>query len=383
MKSNPQQLKFLQCTDDSIILSAVPGSGKTECLSEKIVIESKFVDPKEIACFSFTNAGAMAISERLRKKTPYSLGYIGTIDGYCLQLIQRKGAMIGYPANTQINDEAFNDIALKAIKSSGSKTITVDHVRKQMESSSQGSSPVEVIAKFVRTQMKMRGFGIFEMIKSDAIKILEASNPDFKIVYVDEAQDHSSIDWRFIKALKASKNRAVGDDDQTLYEFRGAAPELFTSFPGTRMEITTNYRSCYSIVSASNRLIRNNQPRMKGESVPFRPERGVLTIMPSFGYDHIANASKALNKAGGTQAILFRHSKDVQQMQLTNDLRVDYLGTIHGAKGLEFDSVILTAWEPNSLIEQERRAFYVGMTRARNNLVIFNKGHSQFIQEIS
>jgi DNA helicase-2/ATP-dependent DNA helicase PcrA len=396
MKPNQQQLDFINSPDDRIILTAVPGSGKTQAIAQKIKheIEVVRVNPSHITCMTFTNAGADSINDRLAG-LGIVIGFCGTIDSYCLNLIKKYGNHLGYPHNgpeVKIIDE--HEAKGRVLKKAQSVRIKDSDVPKivKMLGTTDATSTLSIIAKSALVQMRADGVGTYETIKSDALRILRARNIapcaeimlSTKALFADEAQDLNGKDWEIIESIFCDRKFVCGDEDQTLYEWRGAEPQQFLAFDGVTMTLATNYRSAQKIVSASNRLIAYNRQRKPKQAVNARTETGVLSVLPPTPMKTLAELAKLRHSESGSVAVLFRYNRDVDEF--FTHIGIDrpngiHVGTIHSAKGLEFDSVILVDWLPKSLTEEERRLFYVGMTRAKDNLWIVRAPASIFTAE--
>ncbi len=235
--------------------------------------------------------------------------------------------------------------------------------------------------------------------------ILEAYARRYRFVLVDEAQDMNDMQFEVIRKICYHNLFLVGDDDQSIYRFRGANPSLLLDFPKIYQgcsiyRLSTNYRCDSDITKASSYLIDNNKKRYKKDIKSFSRLKGRIYYTESpdeqseaercAGYirwlmDNGANVSEiAVLFRNQSQASAISHALDsvgigyVRTRKSTNE-RVS-LFTFHGSKGLEFDHVIIIgACEgitPDrhavhaDEIEEERRMFYVAMTRARHSLVI-------------
>ena len=266
-----------------------------------------------------------------------------------------------------------------------------------------------------------RAFAIkYEVLKTEANAvdfedmIIHAANlletcPDLRQTYrdkypyvlVDEFQDIAPADFRLISRL--SENIfAVGDDDQAIYGFRGGNSEIMLKFTDrgdvTKYEITRNYRSTSTIVEHARALIERNAPRIRKDLRAYNPmQQHIKTVETT--YETVATVlMRELELSSQETAILARTNYETDQIQaiLANhpaarsgsvSQPVPEVTTIHKAKGREWEKVILIHNtlerrfpRPDSERTEERRVFYVAMTRAKVELVVLG-GRCPFVPE--
>lgn len=391
MQPNQQQLNYINAADDRIVLSAVPGSGKTHSVALRIEHEINVLklDPTRIVCLSYTLAGAEAIRSRLQGKG-ITIGFCGTIDAFCKQLLERMGRSLGYRDEITVDEDAAMRILHEklALGSRPKKESSMVYSILGIDPLNM-NTPTSIVARAVLMEMRRRSIGTFQSIKREVIRILQNNRDTLKLeaLHVDEAQDMNHDDWSIIDAINPAIQSIVGDEDQSLYEFRGAVPELFVAEGGTRMSLTTNYRSARDIVEASNRLIAHNQQRSPKAGVAASQEQGILRILPKVPTRDLASIIHGLQSANASLAVLFRYNREADLLREelkrhSNAVKTNvHIGTIHSSKGLEFDRVILNDWEPKTVDEEERRLFYVAMTRAKSQIAIITERQSPFTRE--
>ena len=231
----------------------------------------------------------------------------------------------------------------------------------------------------------------------------------FDFLQIDEFQDISESDFRFLRQL--GKNLfAVGDDDQTIYSFRTGAGELMHEFAkeAELYEVTENFRSRPEIVQAARKTIEGARERLPkdlrstrdpGGAVRYR-ETTPATIQSALQTELVEGAETAILTRTHKEASAIRNM--LEQMPELKE-RVSTVGTLHGSKGLEFDRVIMilntiqNEWgglirsipsvyaqdpiEAAKELEEERRLFYVGMTRAKEELVFMGR-ETKFLGEL-
>ncbi len=215
----------------------------------------------------------------------------------------------------------------------------------------------------------------------------------YPFVLVDEFQDISITDFRLISQL-SDNLFAVGDDDQAIYSFRGGNSQIMLQFSAQRdvvkYEITRNYRSKSTIVEHARALIERNNPRIKKNlraHNPLKSDINLIETTPGTIREHI---SEYLSDAVET-AILVRTNYEVEQVEeilsgISTSLSIE-VTTIHKAKGREWDKVILIHNtldrrfpRKDTILEEERRVFYVAATRAKGQLIVLG-GTCQFVPE--
>ncbi|MDE0324354.1 MAG: UvrD-helicase domain-containing protein [Candidatus Poribacteria bacterium] len=238
----------------------------------------------------------------------------------------------------------------------------------------------------------------FEDMIIHAANLLETC-PDLRQTYrdkypyllVDEFQDISPADFRLISLL--SENLfAVGDDDQAIYSFRGGNSEIMQAFTKQRdvkkYEITRNYRSTSTIVEHARALIERNEPRIRKNLRAHNPMQQHIKIVETTPETVETTLLRELEPPKEI-AILARTNDETERIQemLINYPTPPEVTTIHKAKGREWEKVILIHNtlerrfpRRDSILTEERRVFYVAMTRAKEELVVLG-GRCPFVPE--
>ena len=213
----------------------------------------------------------------------------------------------------------------------------------------------------------------------------------YPYVLVDEFQDIAPADFRLISLL--SENLfAVGDDDQAIYSFRGGNSRIMQEFTNrrdvTKYEITRNYRSTSTIVEHTRALIERNAPRIRKNLRAHNPRQRDIKIVETTS-ETVEGALLHALESQQEIAILARTNYETSQIQdiLSKHPTSAEVTTIHRAKGREWEKVILIhntldrrfPRRDSDLLE-ERRVFYVAMTRAKSELVVLG-GACPFVPE--
>ena len=231
----------------------------------------------------------------------------------------------------------------------------------------------------------------------------------FDFIQIDEFQDVSEADFRFLQQF-GENLFAVGDDDQTIYSFRPGAGTVMRDYRATAEEggsvydVVKNFRSTPEIVDAAASVMEGAKERFPKELVSTR--ESLDRPLRRFGttpYD-IEETLRSQLIPDTETAILTRTNEEMAIIQnMLLDMPADIRGsvaevsTLHGAKGLEYDRVVmilntladkqgnLLRTFPSAIeldeLEEERRLFYVGMTRAKDELIFMGKS-TQFLDEL-
>ena len=429
------QQEAIHHKDGPMLVIAGPGSGKTTVLTHRILhlVTAHRVQPGKILVITFTKAAAKEMEQRYRKlcRDEGSAGDVafGTFHSVFYRILQEYG---GKKSSFRLSDERE---ALHILREAGTKLhpemkYTVDYygyVLHEIGRIKNGMPPadpsVTELLRLYDAEMRRRGLIDFddmlvrcrELIRKDP-RVLSALRQRFSYIMVDEFQDINSVQFDIIRQIAAPLNNLfiVGDDDQSIYAFRGSDPSIMLSFrefyPDTAVvRLTDNYRSSANIVRSSARLIRHNRMRYKkrlrtrnstGRRPKFRMYQdaweeaaAVLSEIASLPPGAEAAVLYRTHKAGYEIGRLFEDASDKLRAALAD--KTIRLMTFHASKGLEFDAVwIISAEEditPGHIqkafrtqrsgsegagkrireeLEEERRMFYVAMTRARETLCI-------------
>ncbi|MDD5613130.1 MAG: UvrD-helicase domain-containing protein, partial [Gallionella sp.] len=293
---NPPQLQAVTLPQQSALVLAGAGSGKTRVLTTRIawLISTGAVSPHGILAVTFTNKAAKEMVVRLSAMLPINTRgmWIGTFHGLCNRLLRAHFREANLPQTFQILDSGDQLSAIKRVM----KALNVDDEKfppRELQnfisgSKEQGLRAHEVEAYDPYTRRKVEVFAeydaqcqregvvdfselllrCFELLSRNQ-QLREHYQERFRHVLVDEFQDTSPLQYQWLKLLagKHAALFAVGDDDQSIYAFRGAnvgnMQELLRDFQvGTVIKLEQNYRSHGNILDAANALIANNRNRM-------------------------------------------------------------------------------------------------------------------------
>ncbi|AJF00458.1 UvrD-helicase domain-containing protein [Pandoraea apista] len=293
---NPEQLAAVTLPDEPALILAGAGSGKTRVLTTRIawLIQQGHVGPAGILAVTFTNKAAKEMQARLGAMLPISTRamWIGTFHGLCNRMLRAHFRDAGLPQSFQILDQADQLSAIKRMM----KAANVDDEKyppKNLQyfinnAKEQGLRPHEVEAndafnqKFVelytayQEQCQREGVVDFAELLLRCFELLKHNEPlrvhyqsRFRHILVDEFQDTNKLQYAWLKMLAGSNAAvfAVGDDDQSIYAFRGANVGNMADFEREfrvrhMIKLEQNYRSHGNILDAANALISNNARRL-------------------------------------------------------------------------------------------------------------------------
>ena len=295
---NDRQKEAVFCTDGPLLVLAGAGSGKTRVLTHRIayLIEEKDVNPWNIMAITFTNKAAGEMRERVDKLVGFGSEsiWVSTFHSSCVRILRRFIDHLGYNTNFSIYDtddqktlmrqilkkmeldpKTFRDRAmLSAISSAKNELMSPEEFRINAEGDWRAKKIAEVYQKYQEELKKNNAldfddliFKTVDLFRTNA-DVLEYYQERFKYIMVDEYQDTNTAQFRLIELLAGKyKNLCVvGDDDQSIYKFRGAnisnILDFESAFPGAKViKLEQNYRSTGHILSAANAVVRHNSQR--------------------------------------------------------------------------------------------------------------------------
>ncbi len=300
---NEEQLRGVSTTDGPVLILAGAGTGKTRVLTHRIayLIEEEGVNPWNILAVTFTNKAASEMKERVEKIVGYGSEqvWVATFHSTCVRILRRYADRLGYDNNFTIYDTDDQKSVIKDIckrlnidtKMLKERTIMgeISSAKDELISPTQYAIDVsgdfpkkrisEVYIEYQRTLKKNNAMDFDDLIVKtvelfkSCPEVLEQYQNRFRYIMVDEYQDTNTAQFELVRLL-ADKYRnlcVVGDDDQSIYKFRGANIRNILDFEDTYPEATTirleqNYRSKGNILDAANAVIANNRGR-KGKKL--------------------------------------------------------------------------------------------------------------------
>ena len=274
---SPSQLAAIEAPAGPLLVLAGPGAGKTFCLIERIryLIEELGVDPARICAFTFTNKAAGEIAARLERQLGERAEHIkrGTIHSSCAELLRELGSHIGLEAGFGIVDEEYQRSVLRRLEGHRPwhRSVLTRFAAHRFRGDELRQNDQELYDRYRRflEQRNLLDFDMLvlktaELLRNDAAARTIRSRWD--CVLVDEFQDLNRIQYGIIRELARDHRNvfAVGDDEQSIYSWAGADPEVFVlfqnDFGAARVELVENRRCPREVVALARRLVTSNTP---------------------------------------------------------------------------------------------------------------------------
>lgn len=287
-KLNPNQHRAVTTTEGFILILAGAGSGKTRVLVHRIahLIKEKKVSPASILGLTFTNKAAEEMRERVAKlvsKEDSKKVTLCTFHSFCMKILRKEIHRLGFTQKFTLYDEKDmrrlimqvaeelyegEELSLEpiitAISYLKSKGLSSDALPKQ-------DAFIKEVYESLRTAMRAYNAVDFDSLLTLTVElfetfpeVLEKYQDQFRYIMIDEYQDTNPIQYRLATLLTGKHKNlcVVGDDDQSIYAWRGAEIKHILSFPAeTTIKLEQNYRSTSRILEAANAVIRNNVHR--------------------------------------------------------------------------------------------------------------------------
>ena len=312
---NEKQKEAVFYLDGPLLIVAGAGSGKTKVLTSRIahIINNNKAFPNQIMAVTFTNKAASEMKDRVSKilkKKAIGLSWLGTFHSICAKLLRKHAQAVGLNYNFTIIDQDDQIRLIKNICKSenvDTKKISPKFILSTIDKwKNNGWYPDDVILK--KKDVLEKGFlNIYKIYQNKLIDlntcdfsdlilhcvkifeknedIVEMYSKNFKFILVDEYQDTNSIQSKWLNYLaKFNKNICcVGDDDQSIYSWRGAEIKNFLEFDkiyeNTKIiRLEKNYRSTQNILSVASKLISHNENRV-GKNLYTNGEEGELVSL--------------------------------------------------------------------------------------------------------
>ena len=295
---NEQQKEAVFHTEGPLLILAGAGSGKTRVLTHRIayLIEERGVNPWNILAITFTNKAAGEMRERVDRLVGFGAEsiWVSTFHSTCVRILRRYIDRIGFDTNFTIYDSddqksLMRDVCrvldvdtkkykermfLSAISAAKDEMITPD----EYELNAAGDFGKQKIAQVYREyerQLHANNALDFDDLLLKTVQlfqtqpdVLESYQERFLYIMVDEYQDTNTVQFKFVSLLAAKYQNlcVVGDDDQSIYKFRGANIRNILNFEqefqnARVIKLEQNYRSTQNILNAANAVIQNNRGR--------------------------------------------------------------------------------------------------------------------------
>ncbi len=362
---NPQQREAVETTEGPVLILAGAGSGKTRVITYRIayLIEHKGVMPESILAMTFTNKAAAEMGERVEKLVgglSIAKPVISTFHSFCVRMLRRDiealripstvpgQPPIGHTKNFVIYDESDQQAVVKSVmkrlglddkqltprtvlgRISWAKNHMLDPQELYLQSADPKTEKIAHLYEEYRKELRKANALDFDDLLLEAVRLLKSApqvreyyNRRFQYLLIDEYQDTNRPQYELMRMLAGDRHNvcAVGDEDQSIYSWRGAdirnILEFEQDFPEAKIiRLEQNYRSTQNILQAASAVVANNL-RRKGKNL-WTSRQGGTKIgyyeAPDgenealFAADHIAKYVREATERGETPraAVLYR-----------------------------------------------------------------------------
>lgn len=374
---NDRQKEAVYATEGPVLLLAGAGSGKTRVLTHRIayLIENNGVNPWNILAITFTNKAAGEMRERVDKLIGFGSEqiWVSTFHSTCVRILRRHIDLLGYSTNFTIYDTDDQKSVMKDVckkleidtKVHKEKTIlnAISSAKDELigpkeyyQNTLGDYNKQKVAMAYEEYQKALKNNNALDfddiIVKTIELfkyhpEVLDNYQERFRYIMVDEYQDTNTAQFELIRLL-ASKYRnlcVVGDDDQSIYKFRGANihnildfEKVFTEAKVIKLE--QNYRSTKKILQAANCVIRNNTARKEkalwteneeGERIRFR-QFDTAYEEAEYIVSDIMKAKRASEAEFGQNAVLYRtnaQSRILEEQFVKMGIPYDVIGSIN------------------------------------------------------
>ena len=295
---NPAQQEAVLATEGPVLILAGAGSGKTRALTARIayLISEKHVAPWNILAITFTNKAAAEMRERVNALAAEDAAavWVGTFHATCVRILRRHAEGLGYTNRFTIYDTDDQKTLMKRvmkaldmdsrmypermlisrISAAKNRMQTPDEMAKEAGSNYREMRVADAYVEY-QNQLKSNDAMDFDdlLVKTVELftrfpEVLAEYQNRWKYLMVDEYQDTNHVQFELIRLLAGKRGNlcVVGDDDQSIYKFRGAdisnILDFEKTFPNTKVvKLEQNYRSTKNILNVANEIIKNNHGR--------------------------------------------------------------------------------------------------------------------------
>ena len=295
---NDKQKEAVFHTEGPLLVLAGAGSGKTRVLTHRIayLMEEKKVKPWNILAITFTNKAAGEMRERVDKLVGDAAGkvWVSTFHSACVRILRRDIGWIGFDTNfaiydtedqkslmksvckqLQVDTKLYKERALmSAISEAKDELVSPQEFALRAQGNFRQETVARVYAEYQR-QLKSSNALDFDDLIMKTVELFQANSDilneyqeRFRYIMVDEYQDTNTAQFKLVSLLAAKYRNlcVVGDDDQSIYKFRGANIQNILGFEKTFPDATVikleqNYRSTQNILNAANTVIAHNKGR--------------------------------------------------------------------------------------------------------------------------
>lgn len=356
---NPKQKEAVSHGNGPLLISAGAGSGKTRTLTQRLVkLIENGVPPEKIVAITFTNKAADEIKTRVRETADNLniLPFLGTFHSFGAKILKDEIKLTGRAKNFVIYDnddslrvikKTLSDLSLSAEKFPPPKMQKkISFIKDELILPDDIEEPIKTIFEGYENRLKAQNAFDFDDLIEKVIKIfqknqdvLETYQNRFEHILVDEFQDINTSQYALVRLL-AKKHRnlnVVGDDNQSIYRFRGADFRNFLNFENDWPEakivhLGENYRSTQNIVRAAAEVIKNNKLQRPKKLWTSNDEGDLIKVIAAEGAEDeaikIVNEILSFGESGPT-AVLYRtnaQSRAIEQVLNFNSIPYEIFG---------------------------------------------------------
>ena len=432
------QRKAVLCKKENVLVVAGAGSGKTLTIIGKIryLIEELKINKEDILCISFTNDTVNSLKESLLKNYNYDID-VYTFHKLSLEIIRNNNKDISicesdllayivdefFYRNIKIRDKEIY-LRLKNLiitfinlfKSNNYNLDKFDEIFNNLKYSNEYILLKIIKEIYIEYQEELNStYKVdFNDMINEGINILKNKGyiKPYKYIIIDEYQDTSFTKYNLIKEIKKITNAklfVVGDDFQSIYRFTGCNLDIFIKFKkyyknSKILKIKNTYRNSQELINIAGSFIMKNKNQIKKKLLSNKRIDKPIRIIYTTNIK--STFKKLINKIDTDILVLGRNNSDMYKVMDSQTDKVKFL-TVHKSKGLEEENVIIINLEDNILgfpskienhkilkyvlnekdmypYEEERRLFYVALTRTKNYvyLIVDKNNQSIFVKEI-
>lgn len=353
MEFNQEQLKVINHISGPLLCIAGPGSGKTTSIIQRVVnMTNKGISPQSILVVTFTKAAAEDMKQKYYKQKDAKQGVtFGTIHSFCFSVL-RKYNNDKYNKDSILTDIEQRDFIRAKIRPLRIEWSDQEHIINSILGAisnikNNGINPNSIEVDGCSNETFLAIYNAYEKFKAENNKIdyddmlfitnqlfekdhmlIDSWRDKFQYLIIDEFQDTNKLQAKILYDLAYPNNNIciIGDDDQSIYAFRGAVPEIMLNFEKqypycTKVILNKNYRSTPEIVASTKKLIEKNEVRFAKPLESTKTTEGEVQHLPFKNRDkEIAYIIKTLkskqkdNISLNNIAILYRTNNQVPQL---------------------------------------------------------------------
>ena len=361
---NPEQQRAITTTEGPVLILAGAGSGKTRVLAHRVayLVGVRGVKPWQILAVTFTNKAAAELRARITGLVGEDAGRevaMGTFHSMCARVLRRDGAAIGLDPHFLVYDSSDQQALMKQILKDEDLPITGEYKPVSILSSISRAKNEMLDAEFLtanahthrereiarlyrRYQAKLRASNaldfddlLLEAVRlfQDTPSVLERYQNRWRYLHVDEYQDTNRPQYLWVKSLAAAHENlcVVGDDDQSIYSWRGADIRNILDFEGDYpaaavVKLEQNYRSTQLILDAAHAVVTHNSSRKDKKLWTDNSGGARISRFEAYNEEEEAEwiARQIEELAGGRTSILTRRADEEPESWQRSDIAVMY-----------------------------------------------------------